>query len=159
MREELVEAQPEWTTDVLRGLVDAQQYLRENRAAAAQMLSSAGSGLLPQGREPIDRALTHYDDHEPYLESDAIRNEEWDSDRIGFYPYPYPSYTEELVRRMRETRVEGEDAFLDELDPSEVADDLVAYDPVRTALEAAGGPSAFDVPKDDGYERRETIRF
>ena len=141
------------------GIVDAQQYLRENRSEAAQLLSSEGSGLLPQGPEPIDRALTHYDEHEPYLESGAIQNADWDIDRIGFYPYPYPSYTEELVRRMRETRVEGEDGFLDDLDPSEVADDLVAYDPVRTALQEAGGPPAFDVPEDDGYERQETIRF
>ncbi|MFO8113737.1 MAG: ABC transporter substrate-binding protein [Halorubrum sp.] len=159
MREELVESQPEWTTDVLSGIVDAQGYLRENRSEAARLLSSEGSGLLPQGPAPIDRALTHYDEHESYLESGAIRNADWDVDRIGFYPYPYPSYTEELVRRMRETRVEGEDAFLDDLDPSEVADDLVAYDPVRTALEAAGGPPAFDVSEDDGYERQETIRF
>ena len=159
MREELVEAQPEWTTDVMGGLVDAQQYLRENRSEAAQLLSSEGSGLLPQGPEPIDRALTHYDEHGPYLESGAIRNADWDIDRIGFYPYPYPSYTEELIRRMRETRVEGEDGFLDELTPAEVADDLVAYDPVRTALEDAGGPPAFDVPEDNGYERQETIRF
>ena len=43
--------------------------------------------------------------------------------------------------------------------PAEVADDLVAYEPVRTALEEAGGPPAFDVPEDDGYERQETIRF
>ena len=159
MREELVEAEPEWTTDVMSGLVDAQQFLRENRSEAAELLSTAGSGLLPQGPEPIDRALTHYDDHEEYRETGAIRNEQWGIERIGFYPYPYPSYTEELVRRMRETRVEGEDDFLDELDPSAVADDLVAYDPVRTALQEAGGPPAFDRSEDDGYERQETIQF
>jgi NitT/TauT family transport system substrate-binding protein len=159
MREELVESQPEWATDVMGGIVDAQQYLRGNRSKAARLLSSAESGLLPQGPEPIDRALTHYDDHRPYLDSGAIQNADWDIERIGFYPYPYRSYTEELVRRMRETRVEGEDAFLDDLSPAEVADDLVAYDPVRTALEDAGGPPAFDVPEEDGYERQETIRF
>ncbi|MBB6645238.1 ABC transporter substrate-binding protein [Halobellus sp. MBLA0160] len=159
MKEELVESQPEWTTDVMRGLVDAQQYIRENRSEAARLLSDAESGLLPQGPEPIDRALTHYANHDPYLESGAIQHEEWDVERIGFYPYPYQSYTEELVRRMRETRVEGEDAFLEDLDPSTVADDLVAYDPVRTALKDAGGPPAFDVSEDNGYERQETIRF
>ena len=159
MDESLIEGEPEWTTDVLRGIVDAQQYLRANRSAAAELLSTAGSGLLPQGPEPINRALTHYDEHDAYLDSGAIRNDEWGIDRIGFYPYPYPSYTEELVRRMRETRVEGEDAFLDGLDPATVADDLVAYDPVRTALDDAGGPPAFDVHEDNGYERQETIQF
>jgi NitT/TauT family transport system substrate-binding protein len=158
-KEELVESQPEWTTDVMRGIVDAQQYIRSNRSEATQLLSDAGSGLLPQGPEPIDRALTHYGDHQPYLDSGAINHEEWDIERIGFYPYPYRSYTEELVRRMRDTRVEGDDAFLSDIDPSTVANDLVAYDPVRTALEDAGGPPAFDVSEDNGYERQETIRF
>jgi NitT/TauT family transport system substrate-binding protein len=159
MKEELVESRPEWTTDVMRGIVDAQQYIRSNRSEAAQLLSDAESGLLPQGPEPIDRALTHYSDHQPYLDSGAIQHGEWDIERIGFYPYPYRSYTVELVRRMQDTRVEGDDAFLSDLDPSTVADDLVAYDPVRTALEDAGGPPAFDVSEDNGYERRETIRF
>jgi NitT/TauT family transport system substrate-binding protein len=159
MKEDLVESRPEWTTDVLRGVIDAQQYIRENRSDAARLLSDDESGLLPQGPEPIDRAFTHYANHQPYLDSGAIQHEEWDIERIGFYPYPYRSYTEELVRRMEETRVEGEDAFLNDIDPSTVADDLVAYDPVRTALEDAGGPPAFDVPEDNGYERQETIRF
>ena len=60
---------------------------------------------------------------------------------------------------MRDTRVDGDDAFLSDIDPSTVANDLVAYDPVRTALEDAGGPPAFDVSEDNGYERQETIRF
>lgn len=159
MHEELIETETEWTTDVLRGLVDAQQYLRENRADAAELLSAADTGLLPQEPEPIRRSFSHYADHDEYVETGAIRNADWETERIGFYPYPYPSYTEELVRRMRETRVEGEDAFLDDVSPATVAEDLVAYDPIRTALEDAGGPPAFDVPEDDGYERTETIRL
>ncbi|GAB6879763.1 ABC transporter substrate-binding protein [Halorubrum gandharaense] len=158
MREELLEEHPEWSTDVMRGLVDAQQWLRENRGEAARLLSTAETGLLPQEPEPINRALSHYDDHEPYRESGAIRHD-WDTDRIGFYPYPYPSYTEELVRRLRDTAVEGEAAFLDEVTPEGVADDLVTYDPVRTALDDAGGPPAFDVSEEDGFRRNETIRF
>ena len=158
MREELLNDHPEWATNVLRGIVDAQGWLRENRSAAAQLLSTADTGLLPQGPEPIDRALTHYDSHEPYLESGAIQHD-WEGERIGFYPYPYRSYTEELVRRLKETDVEGDAAFVDDLSPGEVADDLVTYDPIRTALNDAGGPPAFDVPEDNGYERTEQIQF
>lgn len=158
MRDQLLEDHPEWATDVLGGIVDAQRWVREHRGEAAHLLSSEETGLYPHGPEPIERALTHYDDHDEYRESGAITHD-WDVERIGFYPYPYPSYTEELVRRLTETRVEGEAAFLEDLSPSAVADDLVAYEPVRTALEEAGGPPAFDVPEDDGYTRDETIRF
>lgn len=158
MREELLEAHPEWSTDVLGGIVDAQQWVRENRSEAARLLSNEEAGLYPQDPEPIDRALTHYDEHDEYRETGAIQHD-WDVERIGFYPYPYPSYTKELVRRLKETDVEGDAAFLDGISPAEVADDLVAYDPVRTALESAGGPPAFDVHEDDGYRRNETIQF
>lgn len=159
MREKLLEEHPEWSTNVVRGIVDAQIWLRENRVEAAHRLSDDESGLYPQGPEPIERALTHYDEHEPYLESGAIVHPEWDIERIGFYPYPYPSYTEELTRRMQETAVEGESEFIQELEPSFVADDLVEYDPVESALGDAGGPPAFDVEEEDGYEREETIRL
>jgi NitT/TauT family transport system substrate-binding protein len=158
MREELLDDHPAWSTDVLRGVVDAQRWLRENRSAAARLLSNADTGLLPQGQEPIDRALTHYDEHEAYTDSGAIQHD-WEGERIGFYPYPYRSYTAELVRRLKTTDVEGDAAFVADLSPGEVADDLVTYDPIRTALNDAGGPPAFDVPEDDGYERTEQIQF
>ena len=159
MKEDLVQQQPEWAANVVSGIVDAQQWLRGNRNQAAQLLSSAETGLYPQGPKPINRALTLYDNHESYIESGAIQHPEWQTERIGFYPYPYPSYTKELVRQMNETRVEGETAFLGELDPESVAEDLVAYNPVETALEQVGGPSAFDIQEDNGYRRDETIQF
>ena len=159
MREELLDEHPEWSTDVLRGIVDAQAWLRGNRVEAAELLSNDGTGLYPQGQEPIERAFTHYDAHEEYLDSGAIVHPEWDIERIGFYPYPYPSYTKELTRRMQDTAVEGESEFIQELSPEFVADDLVAYDPVEQALEDAGGPPAFDVEEEDGYEREETIQL
>ncbi len=159
MKEDLVQQQSEWAANVVSGIVDAQQWLRGNRNQAAQLLSSAETGLYPQGPKPINRALTLYDNHESYVESGAIQHPEWQTERIGFYPYPYPSYTKELVRQMNETRVEGETAFLGELDPESVAEDLVAYNPVETALEQVGGPSAFDIQEDNGYRRDETIQF
>lgn len=58
---------------------------------------------------------------------------------------------------MRDTRVEGDPGFLEEISPEFVADDLVAYDPVETAVERAGGPPAFDIEDNNGYDRQETI--
>lgn len=159
LHEDVLEDHPEWSTDVLRGIVDAQSWLRSNRSEAAQKLSADGTGLYPQGAPVLEHALTHYGSHEPYLEEGAIAHPEWDLERIGFYPYPYPSYTKELTRRLRDTAVEGDESFFGDLDPNWVADDLVTYEPVETALEEAGGPPAFDLEETNGYEREETIEL
>lgn len=159
MRESDVRNEPEWVTDVVSGVVDAQRWLRNNRSEAASLLSDDETGLYPQGPEIIERAMTLYGNHEQYLDSGAIQHTEWDSERIDFYPYPYRSYTKELTGQMKRTRVEGETAFLADIEPSFVADDLVAYGPVETALERAGGPDAFGVPDGRGYEREEQLRL
>lgn len=158
MREDLLEAEPAFSEAVLSSIVEAQHWLRTNRPEAATLLSNAESGLLPYDAEAIDRAMNHYD-HDAYGATDAIQHPDWDLERIDFYPYPYPSYTAELVRRLKETDVEGTADFLDDLTPEDVAEDLVAYEPVRTALENAGGPETFDRTEDNGFERDETIEI
>lgn len=158
MRESVLNDYPDWSKSVMDSIVGAQAWIRGNRGEAATLLSEDESGLLPYGSEAIDRAMNHYD-HEEYGPSGAIQHPEWDLERIDFYPYPYPSYTRELVTRLKQTRVEGEAAFLDDLTPERAAEDLVAYEPVRSSLEDAGGPSAFDVEDENGYERSETIEF
>ena len=64
-------------------------------------------------------------DNAAYLKAGAIRNASWRERRIDFQPYPYPSYTEELIRRLKETLIEGDRAFLDALDPATAARELV----------------------------------
>ena len=81
---------------------------------------------------------------------------EWLSQRIDFQPYPYPSYTEELVRQLKDTQVAGERDFLDALDPAFVAGDLVDDSFVRRALEQMGGLPAFGLPA--GWTRQEVIQ-
>jgi len=97
--------------------------LDEGKSEEAARLLSA-EGYLPQPLAAIERALTHYD-HEHYGPSGAIRHPEWGSARIDFVPYPYPSYTEALVRFLQDTYVEGERAFLTRLDPKEAHGRLV----------------------------------
>lgn len=161
MREDYLEQRPDWSKSVMDSIVQAQIWLRENREEGATLLSQDGSALLDYPREQIDRAMNHYDHEEYGVETGngAIQHPEWESERIGFYPYPYPSYTEELVRRLKETEVEGDAEFLDDVTPEHAADDLVEYEPVQNALENAGGPEAFDVEEEHGYERDETIQI
>ena len=52
------------------------------------------------------------------MPSGAITHPDWDNERIGFQPFPFPSYTEELIKSLRETVVEGDKSFLDDLDPA-----------------------------------------
>lgn len=160
MREDTLENHPEWSRSVMDSIVGAQSWIRSNREEAATLLSAEESGLLDYPQEQIDRAMNHYDleEYGPEQGNGAIQHTDWDNERIGFYPYPYRSYTEELVRRLKETEVEGEAAFLDDVEPGFAADDLVSYEPVRSALEDAGGPSAFG-RDENGYEREETIEF
>ncbi|MFB6146380.1 MAG: ABC transporter substrate-binding protein [Halobacteriaceae archaeon] len=146
--------QPDWARGVVTAVVRAQRWLHDNRAAGARLLSTAGSGLLPYSRRTIDRSMTLYD---PDEYPDAIHHPEWDASRVGFYPYPYPSYTRRLFELTRETKVEGETAFLDEVRTDTVVEDLFEYDLVKQSIADVGGPSALGVSPEEAYERRERI--
>ena len=75
-----------------------------------------------------------------------IVHKNWQQRRIDFQPYPFASYTEELVRAIGQTKVEGDTRFLSGLDPKFVARDLVDDRFVRKAIAEVGGPAAFGLP-------------
>ena len=66
------------------------------------------------------------------------------------------AYTEELVRLLQKTQVEGDNAFLQGLQPAEVARDLVDDSFVKQALEQVGGPQVFGLP--DSLRREESFQ-
>ncbi|WP_370630157.1 hypothetical protein [Xenophilus sp. Marseille-Q4582] len=59
------------------------------------------------------------------------------------------------MRAIKVTKVEGNDAFLQALEPSFVAKDLVDERFVRKAIDAVGGPSVFGIPA--SYSRQEVF--
>lgn len=142
-------------TDAAQGLVNAlasaQLAITADRVAAAKQLSEGG--YLPQPLPAIERALTHYvlDEYEP---TGAIQNSEWGSERIGFQPYAFPSYTTELISALRETRIDGDSAFLANIDDATAHAELVQEGLAQSAIEANGGASAFGLAS---FERVETI--
>ena len=154
MHQSDVEEKPNWAQAVVNSVAKAQVYLRENRAEAAELLSTAGEGYLPQPLPAIERALTHYDLDE-YTASGAIQHPDWDTERIDFQPFPFQSYTEELVRQMKLTIVEGDRTFLDALDPTQAHEELIADQFARAAIDELGGPSTFDLA--DSLTREERI--
>ena len=158
MHEQDLTGRPEWSQKVVNAMVKAQLWTRDNRTETAELLSSANpQRYTPHSPEILARVLTPSEaDHAQYVASGAIRHPEWLSQRIDFQPYPFASYTEELVRQLKDTQVAGERDFLDALDPAFVAGDLVDDSFVKRALEQVGGLPAFGLP--EGWTRQEVIQ-
>jgi NitT/TauT family transport system substrate-binding protein len=157
MHERDLQQRPEWSQKVVNAMVKAQLWTRENRAETAALLSKEGANkYTPHSEAVLEKVLSPPDsDNTGYVQSGAIRNAAWLERRIDFQPYPYASYTEELVRRLKTTLMEGDHAFLDNLDPVTAARELVDDSFVKRAVLAAGGLKAFGLP--DDFARRETI--
>lgn len=145
--ERLITESPDVVQAVTTAVARAQLWARDNRAEAATILSTDGEGYLPQPVGAIRRALGHYDVAE-YGPTGAIQHPEWETTRIGFQPFPFPTYTEALVGLLGQTAVQGDASFLASLDATAAHADLVDDRFARAAIEALGGPSAFGIPDD-----------
>ncbi len=157
MHEHDLNNRPEWSQKVVNAIVKAQLWTRDNRAEAARLLSKDGENrYTPHAPEVLGRVLAPAaSERQQYLADGAIRHADWQEERIDFQPYPFPSYTEELVRRLKDTLIQGDKGFLAALEPAQVAKDLVDDRFVRTALASVGGLGAFGFP--DSFERSEEI--
>jgi NitT/TauT family transport system substrate-binding protein len=144
-------AKAESAQGLVNALASAQLAITSDRVAAAAQLSDGG--YLPQPLPAIERALTHYvlDEYEP---TGAIQNAQWESQRIGFQPYAFPSYTAELITALRETRIDGDSAFLADIDDASAHAELVQEGLAQSAIEANGGLEAFGLAS---FERVENI--
>ncbi len=136
MRSSLIERQDGAAQLFTNALVSAQVFARENRQRAAQILSD---NYLPQAPKAIERAMTdHLADHR-----DAVRHPDWGGHLLQFQPYPYASYTKELVEHMRNTLVDAPTDFLEKLAPEKVQEELVNTGLVTRAIDSVGGLSVF----------------
>lgn len=157
MHEHDLDRRPEWTQKVVNGIVQAQLWVRDHREEAARILAKDHQArFTPHTYETLAQTLVPNEARRAqYEQSGAIRHPEWNPPRIGFQPYPYPSYTESLIDLLRETVVEGDNAFLQTLDPAFVARDLVDDRFVHRAIADVGGMQAFAQPED--FSRKEVI--
>ncbi len=148
---------PEWSQKVVNGIVNAQHWLRDNRKEGALLLSKDGPGKYTPFPPPVlERVLVpNAERHQQYVKDGAIRHPEWKDERIEYQPYPFPSYTEQLVKLLKATQVEGDNKFLASLDPAFVASDLVNDRFVRKSIAALGGLKAFGLA--EKFTRSETI--
>ncbi len=157
MHERDLKERAAWSQKVVNAMVKAQLWTRENRTETAALLSKDGSNkYTPHTAAVLEKVLAPPEsDDAVYLKTGAIRNAAWRERRIDFQPYPYPSYTEELVRRLKTTLIEGNRSFLDDLDPASAARELVDDSFVKAAVKASGGMAAFGLP--ESFTRTETI--
>ena len=157
MHERDLEQRPEWSQKVVDAIVRAQLWIRDNRAETAQLLSKEGvNRYTPHALPVLNKVLAPAaSDRESYLSSKAIRHADWQDKRIDFQPYPYPTYTEELVARLQNTVIEADRGFLATLDGKAAAAQLVDDRFVKRAIEAAGGMGKFG--QAPGYARTELI--
>ena len=157
MHEQDLTARPEWSQKVVNAIVKAQLWARTHPQDTAQLLSKDGAHhYTPHTLQALTRVLVPSPALDAaYHESGAIRHTDWSEKRIDFQPYPFPSYTEELVKRMKTTVVDGNRAFLETLDPSRAARELVDDRFVKQSIGALGGLAAFGLP--NTFTREETI--
>lgn len=157
MHERDLKDRPEWSQKVVNAIVNAQHWLRENRQEGAQLLSRDGPGkYTPFPSAVLERVLVpNAERQQQYVREGAIRHPEWKDERIEYQPYPFPSYTEQLVQLLKTTQVEGNNSFLASLDPAFVARDLVDERYVKKSIAAQGGLKAFGLP--EKYTRSETL--
>lgn len=140
VHEDLIDRRPDVVQGISDSVVGAQVRISGDRKAAATAL--AGGKYLPQPVPAITKALTYPpQDYE-------LAHPDWEPQRLGFAPFPFPSFTERLVQAMSETVVDGDRRFLDRLDPAAVHGDLVDDRFVRASIAARGGPAAFGLPAD-----------
>ena len=157
MHERDLEQRPQWSQGTVDAIVRAQLWIRENRKQTAEILArESGNSYTPHTLPVLSKVLVPSDkDASGYLASRAIRHPGWNEERIDFQPYPYPSYTEALVSRLKNTVVEGKSGFLVRLDPTVAANELVDDRFVKRAIDSLGGPSKFGI--DASYQRQESI--
>lgn len=145
MHERDLNQRPEWSQKVVNSIVKAQAWTQDNRGATARLLAKDGANrYTPHSTETLLRVLEpNADQARLYQASGAIQHPEWKEERIDFQPYPFPSYTETLVNMLKTTRLEGDNAFLANLDPKKTARDLVDDRFVKEALRQVGGLKTF----------------
>ena len=144
---------------MVNAIVKAQLWTRDNRQAAAQLLAKDGDNrYTPHSSAVLQKVLAPAaSDRARYEAEGAIQHSEWDEQRIDFQPYPFASYTEALVTRLKHTLIQGDNQFLAGLDPQHVATDLVDDRFVKNSIAAVGGLKAFGLP--DSFERSEEFGF
>ncbi len=137
----------------INAVVKAQRWCNSNPEEAAHLLSRDGEGYLPVSFPVLKQVFT-------MPQMDRLLHPEWQVRRIGFQPYPFESATRFIIEQMSRTLMEGDTRFLDRLDVSRAAVELVDDRFVKKAIDKIGGLGKFfPGSTDPGYTRDEIFEI
>ncbi|MCI9889189.1 ABC transporter substrate-binding protein [Micrococcales bacterium 31B] len=128
VHEGLATGQPAVAQALSNAITEAQLLVDQGRAENAAWLT--GGKYLPQPAKAIGKVFTRG----PEGASLVAEHPDWHGERLGFAGYPYESFTDELVREMRDTVIDGDSSFVTRLDPAAVHGDLFVPQFVTGAL-------------------------
>jgi len=137
----------------MNAIVRAQEWCIKNPSETAHLLSREGEGYLPFPKKVLSLVFENPGKNE-------VLHPDWNIERIGFQPFPFPSATRFIIDQMKKTLVEGDTRFLDGLDTPTAADSLVEDRFVMKTLDETGGLGRFckcDLSKP--YTREEIIEI
>ena len=151
--EQTITRHPVFTQKAMNAIVRAQDWCISNPKETAHLLSRDGEGYLPVPKEVLNRVFEN-------PAKAQLVHPSWDVVRIGFQPFPFPSATRFIIDQLRQTKVEGNTAFLDDLDTGRATADLVDDRFVLKAMDDVGGMKRFcrcDIEKP--YTREEVVEI
>jgi NitT/TauT family transport system substrate-binding protein len=152
-----VAERPEWTQGIVNALTEAQVFCVDEPIATAKLLARE-NGYTPHDKKVLENVLAPTEAQwQNYVATGAIKHPDWHQQRIGFQPYPFDSYIEKLVELLKETYIAGDHAFLEQLDPTQVARDLNAPQFIKRALEQQNLLGKFGVTTN--FTRQELIKI
>ncbi|NOX35211.1 MAG: ABC transporter substrate-binding protein [Deltaproteobacteria bacterium] len=137
----------------MNAIVRAQDWCIKNPKETAHLLSRDGEGYLPVSKTVLLKVFENPGKNE-------VKHPDWNVERIGFQPFPFPSATKFIIDRMKKTLVEGNTLFLKKLDTQRAVENLVDDTFVMNTLDEMGGIKRFcncDITKP--YTRQETIEI
>ncbi len=139
----------------INAIVKAQIWCIKNPKETAHLLSRDGEAYLPMSKEILYKVFEN-------PKKDQLVHPEWNIPRIGFQPFPFPSATQFIIDKMKQTLVEGNTDFLKNLDTIKAAKELVNDKFVIKALDELGGiqqftDSDYDITKP--YTREEIVEI
>lgn len=140
MHDHDVQNRPDWVQRVINALVAAAAWAKHHRAETAALLAKQGiNQYTPHDVQVLRRVLQPEPVHWAAYERDrAIIHGNWQQKRIDFQPFPYPSYSELLVKLLKETHLAGVNTFLQDVQPEAAARELFDTRFVEHALQQNG---------------------
>ena len=156
MHDHDIQSRPEWVQNVINALVDAAAFAKHHRAETAELLAKQGIRHYTPHDAKVLRAVLQPEPvvWQKYERTGAIRHADWQQRRVDFQPFPFQSYSELLVKLLKETHLAGVNTFLNDVQPEKAARELFDTRFVERALQRDGLMTSFGL---QSLQRQETF--